>query len=71
MLKDNTYKQSSYDPCLWYKWKVRDLTLIAVATDDFRIMTDKIADQEEIVAILSSTFDGAIKVYPLGLLFAT
>jgi hypothetical protein len=64
-LKEHEYKQSNYDPCLWYKWKQTDLTLIAVATDDFRILTDTMTDQEEIVSILRSTFDGAIKVYPL------
>jgi hypothetical protein len=64
VMKANNMSQCSYDPCLWFS-DTNGMSLICVATDDFRITTDTKEDQRRIVKFLSDAFGGGIREMPL------
>ena len=58
------------EPALFFKWTAsstqgRQLILVGVSTDDFRIAADDKAAQSALLEAISEAFDGAVKIMPM------
>jgi len=49
-------KQSISDPCLYFRWDSKDLTMVALFVDDFRIISDKRETMELVKLQLQAKF---------------